>query len=65
MLFDYVNSNPSLNAGAQFGTLDEYFRTLRGKSDRINYSLPVEVGSDQVGDFPSLSGDFFTYADRQ
>jgi alpha-mannosidase II len=65
MLFDYVNSNPSLNAGAQFGTLDEYFRTLRGKSDRINYYLPVEVGSDQVGDFPSLSGDFFTYADRQ
>jgi alpha-mannosidase II len=65
MLFDYINSNPSLNAGAQFGTLDEYFRTLRGKADRINYSLPVEVGSDQIGGFPSLSGDFFTYADRQ
>ncbi|KAL9401875.1 hypothetical protein Peur_005724 [Populus x canadensis] len=65
MLFDYVNSNPSLNAGAQFGTLDEYFRTPRGKSDGINYSLPVEAGSDQIGGFPSLSGDFFTYADRQ
>ncbi|KAJ6910574.1 hypothetical protein NC652_021285 [Populus alba x Populus x berolinensis] len=64
-LFDYINSNPSLNAEAHFGTLDEYFRTLRGKADRINYSLPVEVGSDQIGGFSSLSGDFFTSADRQ
>lgn len=65
MLFDYINSNPSLNAEAKFGTLDDYFRTLREEADRINYSLPGEVGSDQIGGFPSLSGDFFTYADRQ
>ncbi|KAJ6902973.1 hypothetical protein NC651_020455 [Populus alba x Populus x berolinensis] len=64
-LVDYINSNPSLNAEAQFGTLVEYFRTLRGKADRINYSLPAEVGSHQIGGFPSLSSDFFTYADRQ
>ncbi|PSR87616.1 Alpha-mannosidase [Actinidia chinensis var. chinensis] len=65
MLFDYINSNPRLNAEAKFGTLDDYFRTLREEADRINYSRPGEVGSAQLGGFPSLSGDFFTYADRQ
>ncbi|KAA8548042.1 hypothetical protein F0562_004697 [Nyssa sinensis] len=65
LLFDYINSNPSLNAEAKFGTLEDYFGTLREEADRINYSLPREVGSGQIGGFPSLSGDFFTYADRQ
>ncbi|EOY03246.1 hypothetical protein QUC31_017797 [Theobroma cacao] len=65
MIFDYINSNPSLNAEAKFGTLDDYFQTLREEADKINYSLPREIGSGQVGGFPSLSGDFFTYADRQ
>ncbi|KAL6960670.1 Alpha-mannosidase 2x [Sarracenia purpurea var. burkii] len=65
LLFDYINSNPSLNAEAKFGTLEDYFLTLREEADRINYSRPGEVGSGQVGGFPSLSGDFFTYADRQ
>ncbi|KAL5793121.1 hypothetical protein ACOSP7_001715 [Xanthoceras sorbifolium] len=65
LIFDYINSNPSLNAEAKFGTLDDYFQTLREEADRINYSRPDEVGSGQVGGFPSLSGDFFTYADRE
>ncbi|XP_022739187.1 alpha-mannosidase 2-like [Durio zibethinus] len=65
MIFDYINSSPSLNAEAKFGTLDDYFQTLRDEADRINYSLPREIGSGQIGGFPSLSGDFFTYADRQ
>ncbi|KAF5958872.1 hypothetical protein HYC85_006097 [Camellia sinensis] len=65
LLFDYINSSPSLNAEAKFGTLEDYFRTLREEADRINYSLPGEVGSGQVGGFPSLSGDFFTYSDRE
>uniref|UniRef100_A0A2P2K782 Alpha-mannosidase n=1 Tax=Rhizophora mucronata TaxID=61149 RepID=A0A2P2K782_RHIMU len=65
MLFDYINSNPTLNAEAKFGTLDDYFGTLREEADRINFSLPGEVGSGEIGGFPSLSGDFFTYADRQ
>ena len=65
LLFDYINSNPSLNAEAKFGTLEDYFHTLRDEADRINYSRPGEIGSGQVGGFPSLSGDFFTYADRQ
>ncbi|KAJ7974489.1 Alpha-mannosidase [Quillaja saponaria] len=65
LLFDYINSNPSLNAEAKFGTLEDYFRTLRDEAERINYSRPNEIGSGMVGGFPSLSGDFFTYADRQ
>ncbi|CAO2825488.1 unnamed protein product [Amaranthus hypochondriacus] len=65
MLFDYINSNPSLNAEAKFGTLDDYFRTLREEAERVNYSLPGEVGSGEIEGFPSLSGDFFTYSDRQ
>ncbi|CAH8361155.1 unnamed protein product [Eruca vesicaria subsp. sativa] len=65
ILFDHINSNPSLNAEAKFGTLDDYFTALREEAERVNYSLPGEVGSGQVVGFPSLSGDFFTYADRQ
>ena len=65
MLFDYINSNPSLNAEAKFGTLDDYFQTLCDEADRVNYSLPGEIGSAEIEGFPSLSGDFFTYADRK
>ena len=44
---------------AQFGTISDYFEILR-----------TNVGMDKVGmsvgvsPFPVLSGDFFTYADR-
>ncbi|CAI9109572.1 OLC1v1009416C1 [Oldenlandia corymbosa var. corymbosa] len=65
MLFDYINSDPSLNAEAKFGTLEDYFQTLREEAERVNYSRHDEVGSAQIGGFPSLSGDFFTYADRR
>lgn len=64
-LFNYINSDPSLKAEAKFGTLADYFKTLRDEAERVNYSLPGEVGSGEVVGFPSLSGDFFTYADRQ
>lgn len=65
MLFDYINSNPSLNTEAKFGTLDDYFQTLRDEAVRINFTHAGEVGSSELEGFPSLSGDFFTYADRQ
>ena len=52
MLFDYINSNPSLNAEAKFGTLDDYFRTLREETERVNYSLPGEIGSGEIEGFP-------------
>ncbi|XP_030764706.1 alpha-mannosidase 2 isoform X1 [Sitophilus oryzae] len=49
-LFDYMNRNLKLNVQAQFGTLTDYFKELRKSKD--------------ISEFPSLSGDFFTYADR-
>ncbi|XP_073280149.1 alpha-mannosidase 2-like [Primulina huaijiensis] len=64
LLFDYINSDPSLNAEAKFGTLDEYFQTMRDEAARIDYSRNNEIGSGEIRGFPSLSGDFFTYADR-
>lgn len=48
-LFDYMNNEPELNVYAKFGTLQEYFDS---------------VHSEQNIKFPTLSGDFFTYADR-
>ncbi|XP_058811986.1 alpha-mannosidase 2 [Topomyia yanbarensis] len=48
-LFEYMNNEPSLNVEAKFATLQEYFNSVRSTMD--------------VEKFPSLSGDFFTYAD--
>ncbi|KRF82741.1 alpha-mannosidase 2 isoform X2 [Drosophila virilis] len=47
-LFEHINGNPNFNVEAQFGTLNEYFEAVH------------QTGQN----FPSLSGDFFTYADR-
>ncbi|KAM9507371.1 alpha-mannosidase 2 isoform 8-T8 [Guaruba guarouba] len=55
-LFDYMNSHPEWHVKAQFGTLSDYFDALRKES-----SLGEKSGNSF---FPVLSGDFFTYADR-
>ena len=55
-LFDYINSKPELNAELKFGTLEDYFSELRKDSKAQKQS--------ETGLFPTLSGDFFTYADR-
>lgn len=52
-LFEYINSHPELNAQVQFGTLEDYFSEVRQQLKSKNKELP------------SLSGDFFTYADRE
>lgn len=49
-LFEYMNNEPNLNVEAKFGTLQEYFDSVHEEK--------------KLSDFPSLSGDFFTYADR-
>jgi len=49
-LFDYINSQPSLNAEVAFGTLGDYFKLVED-------ATPVDQ-------FPSIEGDFFSYADR-
>lgn len=50
-LFDYMNDRSDWFVEAKFGTLQDYFQALRSS---------VEQSIDH---FPSLSGDFFTYAD--
>lgn len=49
-LFEYINNEPSMNVEAKFGTLQEYFDAVHAEQN--------------LQQFPSLSGDFFTYADR-
>ena len=51
-LFDYMNTAPDLNMEARFATLSDYFDYIRQEH---------EVESSPL---PSLTGDFFTYSDR-
>uniref|UniRef100_A0A915DEW7 Alpha-mannosidase n=1 Tax=Ditylenchus dipsaci TaxID=166011 RepID=A0A915DEW7_9BILA len=52
-LFEYINKNEErFNIRARFGTLKDYFKTLEKQLVETNDVLPT------------LSGDFFTYADR-
>ncbi|XP_055849655.1 alpha-mannosidase 2 isoform X2 [Episyrphus balteatus] len=50
MLFDYINNERKMFTEAKFATLQEYFDSVRKEHD--------------LASFPTLSGDFFTYADR-
>lgn len=58
-LFDYMNSHPELHVKAQFGTISDYFQALR-KSTGMD---PVGMNVGHLA-LPVVSGDFFTYADR-
>ncbi|KAG8042222.1 hypothetical protein G9C98_000213 [Cotesia typhae] len=49
-LFDYMNENKLFHVDVTFGTLTDYFNSLRNDLD--------------IDQLPSLSGDFFTYADK-
>ena len=49
-LMEYINKEPSLNTEVTWGVLSEYFEHVRAH------------GLEKL---PSLSGDFFTYADRE
>ncbi|XP_008854233.1 alpha-mannosidase 2 [Nannospalax galili] len=52
-LFNYLNSQPHLKVKIQFGTLSDYFDALDKATEKNDQPL-----------FPVLSGDFFTYSDR-
>ncbi|ELW62822.1 Alpha-mannosidase 2x [Tupaia chinensis] len=56
-LFDFLNSKPDLHVQVQFGTLSDYFDALYKRTG-------VEPGVRPPG-FPVLTGDFFSYADRE
>ncbi|KAF1751587.1 hypothetical protein GCK72_018141 [Caenorhabditis remanei] len=51
-LFEYMNSKSEWNVHAQFGTLSDYFKKL---------DTAISESGEKL---PTLSGDFFTYADR-
>ncbi|XP_009881349.1 PREDICTED: alpha-mannosidase 2x [Charadrius vociferus] len=56
-IFDFLNSQPNLHVQAQFGTLSDYFDALYKK-------MGIVPGMKPPG-FPVLTGDFFSYADRE
>ena len=69
-----MNARDDLNIHARFGTLADYFDILRQRVDhtgnekrrlveegRLKHSLVRAPGPSAL---PTLSGDFFTYADR-
>ncbi|XP_036029588.1 alpha-mannosidase 2 [Onychomys torridus] len=55
-LFNYMNSQPHLKVKIQFGTLSDYFDALEKAGAK------EKKGGQPL--FPVVSGDFFTYADR-
>ncbi|XP_040536300.1 alpha-mannosidase 2x isoform X1 [Gallus gallus] len=56
-IFDFLNAQPQLHVQAQFGTLSDYF-------DALYKRVGIVPGMRPPG-FPVLSGDFFSYADRE
>ncbi|XP_065497708.1 alpha-mannosidase 2x isoform X2 [Caloenas nicobarica] len=56
-IFDFLNSQPNLHVQAQFGTLSDYF-------DALYKRVGIVPGMRPPG-FPVLTGDFFSYADRE
>ncbi|CAH8614178.1 unnamed protein product [Schistosoma rodhaini] len=56
-LIQHINSNPSYRMKIHFSTLSNYFHALNERVNKMNSTMSTS--------FPSLSGDFFTYADRQ
>uniref|UniRef100_UPI00358E0F9A alpha-mannosidase 2x n=2 Tax=Myxine glutinosa TaxID=7769 RepID=UPI00358E0F9A len=57
-IFDYINTHPELHARVQFGTLSQYFAAMTKVAGWGDGPTP------RSGHFPVVSGDFFTYADR-
>ncbi|GBG76570.1 hypothetical protein CBR_g22451 [Chara braunii] len=77
-LFKYMNNRSAWNVHASWGTIGEYFRALEAEAGRSLHrksgdrggrppALPSELGSRRKRLrelFPTIEGDFFTYADK-
>lgn len=61
-LINYINSQTNWNMTVKFGTLSEYFTRLR-TAEHSN-TENTESSRDSAMAFPTLSGDFFPYTDR-
>ncbi|XP_030828372.1 alpha-mannosidase 2x isoform X2 [Strongylocentrotus purpuratus] len=55
-LFEYMNKRTDWHVQAQFGTLTDYFTSL--------WQHTNTMAGQQPEGYPTLSGDFFTYTDR-
>lgn len=55
-LFDYMNSQSEWQVEVKFATLSDYFAALRERAGVAQEDPPPQ--------YPVLSGDFYTYADR-
>ena len=62
-LFNYINSRADLNTQIRFGTLSDYFHSVWEESTKAAPAV-YKPGGVPPG-FPTLTGDFFTYADRK
>ena len=56
-LFEHMNAKSDWHVEAKFGTLSDYFAAVAEE-------FGVSQGDPFNGEFPTISGDFFTYADR-
>uniref|UniRef100_A0A915MLD7 Alpha-mannosidase n=1 Tax=Meloidogyne javanica TaxID=6303 RepID=A0A915MLD7_MELJA len=79
-LFDYINSKSEWNINARFGTLSDYFEVLERRLNEKEEENLIEKeqgkyrhnvggkkgkrGGKGPSPLPILSGDFFTYSDR-
>ena len=64
-IFAYLNSHPELNVQAQFGTMSDYFAAVYQDVQRSLQAGGAAAASlVPITGLPSLSGDFFTYADK-
>jgi alpha-mannosidase II len=69
-LFEYMNARDDWNINARFGTLDDYFAMLERRLEdgqeaaKREGKLRHSIVRQSDGGLPVLSGDFFTYADR-
>ena len=59
-LFNHMNAKSAWNVEARFGTVADYFREAEAAMARLR-----AAGDGRSGRFPSLSGDFFPYTDRE
>nr|CAD2137397.1 unnamed protein product [Meloidogyne enterolobii] len=76
-LFDYINSKSEWNINARFGTLSDYFEVLERRLNekeeenliekeqgKYRHNVGGKKGGKGSSPLPILSGDFFTYSDR-